>query len=116
MANVECRCGEMVRIPGNKESARCPNCDRRVWRDDDDYDEPMLRRGVVTIQATAKIWKATQAIGALSLIGVTIWGCVGVQTAQANQGMDAAAGPVAAGFLALIVFMVGRVGAWWCHE
>lgn len=82
-----------------------------------DYDDYPRRGGTVTIQATGKLWKAIAALGALTLIGGIIWGCTGLQLRE--PGADVVkiiVSPLLLSFGGLIVYMVGRVGAWWMHE
>ena len=62
--------------------------------------------GVVTTEATGKTYKALQAIGViLILIGV-------VSCAAGGDGVAAAPGLFLIG---VVLYLFGRVGAWWKH-
>lgn len=60
--------------------------------------------GVVTTQQTSKIFKVIQLLGFIVILGSTV-ACV--------AGKDASPAASATFFLGLIIFLVGRFGAWW---
>jgi hypothetical protein len=72
-----------------------------------------MRRDIVTTQRTGKGWKAIQAMGLMAfLIGGAAIYLHG--TRGGTPGMQALAW---LGFLAgMPTLLVGKLGAWWCHE
>ena len=76
-----------------------------------DREQPVR---VQTIEQTGKNWKAMQAGGCLmSIVGIMVT----VLAAQSASGSheDSGAGWIIVVFLGLLVFLAGRVGAWWDH-
>jgi hypothetical protein len=71
-------------------------------------------RATQTIEATGKLWKAVQLLGALSAIAGAVAMVVGF-----NQGGAGGENPAAIGILlllaGLLAFLVGRIGGWWFH-
>lgn len=106
MALIECPdCGSEV----SERAPACPKC-----------GGPIVERrnenptGVQTIQATSKAWKAVQAVGiVLALGGVTTCAGIAQDPDASGHAVSLSSGAVMVGF---IVFIVGRIGAWWNHE
>lgn len=67
---------------------------------------------VQTIEATAKLWKAVQAIGVLDILVGVVMLIIGIQT-QGNPRLTAIGGLLFV--LGFIGYSVGRVCAWWFH-
>ena len=69
-------------------------------------------RGTQTIQATAKIWKLFQLVGALGLlagIGWTVRSLLSINPSETfGQAILLGEGSVA-------LLLIGRLGAWWFH-
>ena len=79
----------------------------------------------MAIELTGKRWKVCQLVGILGVVVAAAWFTVlivhdaaapGVSVAQNAAEVSASAGWLI-GVLALgvIVFLVGRIGAWWYH-
>lgn len=81
-----------------------------------------MGRQTQTIQATGKLWKLLQLVGGILMVGSVAVGCTGFfgLAGDANPEAGAAGGAIvglsvlglAAG---LIVYLIGRLGAWWFH-
>lgn len=96
MPIIECDdCGREV----SSRAASCPKCGAPI--------------STVTIQQTAKKWKAVQAIGGLGLVlssGGVIAGAYGPPNLWQLMLPS-----VVFAMLFLVLFIVGHVGAWWEH-
>lgn len=64
-------------------------------------------KGTVTIQQTHKIFKVAMALGRLCLLGAIV-----LLFTNADQGEAIAA----LGIIGLGLYVVGRVGKWWCND
>jgi len=84
------------------EHVVCADCYQRL------HPQPPVQ----TIEATAKLWKAVQAIGVLGILVGVVMLVIGIR----NQG-DAAMTGLGALFIVpgCIGYIVGRVCAWWFH-
>ncbi|MCE5230478.1 hypothetical protein LLG95_12910 [bacterium] len=116
MALITCAdCGQKV----SAMAAACPRCGRPM-RDKFNfrYDPPEVRsvpRGTRTIEATGKGWKFLQLVGVLLTIGGGVTTCVKMQMPH-PPGADATFGLAVLGFaVGLLIFIAGRIGAWWFH-
>ncbi|MBI2999132.1 MAG: zinc-ribbon domain-containing protein [Deltaproteobacteria bacterium] len=96
---------------------RCPDCDREISSRAvtcPGCGAPI--RSAVTIQATGRAWKATQLTGAAAAIA----GITGVAIGP-TDGISFLGGFPALGlaslslFTGILVFIVGKIGAWWYH-
>jgi hypothetical protein len=86
----------------------CPNCYRLL---SDAITRPIQHTTpsartpqVQTIEQTGKEWKAIQVIGGFGVVVGVI--CVMAEAAEIGLAL------AVAGFL---MFICGRLGAWWCH-
>jgi hypothetical protein len=73
-------------------------------------------KGTQLIEQTGKLWKVVQVLGAIT----AVVGTVIVSSAMASggeNGADRSSAIGGAGVLAtgLVVFLCGRIGAWWHH-
>jgi RNA polymerase subunit RPABC4/transcription elongation factor Spt4 len=94
MALVNCReCGKQL----SDQAATCPSCGAP--------QHPAFERaGVVTTQQTAKKYKVLQLVGVLVLLfGVIVRAGTGEYWGTAVA------------MLGLLLFVAGRLGAWWRH-
>jgi len=64
-------------------------------------------KGTVTIQQTHKIFKVLMMLGRLCLLGAIV-----LLFTNADQGAAIAA----LGIIGLGLYVVGRVGKWWCND
>lgn len=69
---------------------------------------------VQTVEQTGKNWKATQAGGCLMVI-VGIMATVLAANSVSGSHEDSGAGWILLVFFGLVVFLFGRIGAWWNH-
>lgn len=85
---------------------------RRRRRREDSWDEPRRDRPVrVLVEATAKRWKLMQLFGSLAIVVGTCMMCAG--RFPDNEKMIPLGAIVAVP--GLLVFLVGRFGAWFNH-
>jgi hypothetical protein len=69
--------------------------------------------GTQTIEATGKFWKLCQLLASLGLIACVIWGMVAAQNPDPGAALALS---ILVGFLCLVLFLFGRIGAWWFHR
>jgi hypothetical protein len=93
--------------------------------DDDPLPSRRRRNTVQTVELTGKRWKALILVGALlTILGALLW-CSGLGLLpgallpNVNVSPDRAAQAFVTGLMLIIVglvlYIVGRVGAWWYH-
>ena len=71
---------------------------------------------VQTTQATAKHWKAREALGTALVVGSMLFGFAGIGATQRDGGPVWLCSLAILGFLiGLGVFISARFGAWWHH-
>ena len=58
---------------------------------------------MATVELTSKRWKAIQLVGFFVCVGAVVWFMSGEPAA------------ILALLLGLLVFCIGRIGAWWSH-
>lgn len=93
MALIDCQeCGTKV----SDRAKACPKC-----------ANPLGSR-VETIQQTSKKWKAVQLGGAIMAIGGTCGSFAGGKP-------ESVAFYILCVFFGLVLFVIGRIGAWWFH-
>lgn len=104
---------------------KCPNCGELIVfptaHESPDEVETLKKElaearraapAVQTTQATSKVWKLVIAIGSLGMLAA---GVAGVSGFSQEDGQMIANGVL--GFAAaFLVYLVGRIGKWWCHE
>jgi hypothetical protein len=76
------------------------------------YRQPVVYQQIVTVQQTSKAWKAAIALGVLILMA----GVVGVFVAMNDPSLQVVglAGGAAC-VLGIIITIIAKIGAWWCH-
>lgn len=67
-----------------------------------------MGKKVQTIEQTGKFWKLLQAGGVLGVLGAVTWGMI-------EQDEKTTVVCILVGVPSFVVYVVGRVGAWWCH-
>ena len=91
------KCLECTNDVSDKASA-CPKCGAPLSA------TPSPQRSVVTTEQTGKKYKAIQTVGVLMICASTV-ACVGHNIAATSF----------LGGVGMIVWIAGRVGAWWDH-
>ena len=98
MSLIECPdCKKQI----SDHAPTCPNCGR-----------PMSAPTIQTIEATGKIWKGIQLIGALLM-------CIGVISCVchiADTSSPASLTPTWCLLGGFTCYIIGRIGAFWWHE
>lgn len=99
------RCPECAKDISDK-AALCPNCGNPLQTSQVPLSVSTSDGHAVTTEATGKHYKAAQLIGALII-------CAGVISCSAVHD----AGMISASFflIGLVIFLFGRIGAWWHH-
>lgn len=82
-----------------------PQHDRTPQYESNEY---VARRKVQTIQQTGKFWKSLQALGVLGILGAVTWGMIA-------QDANTTAMCILVSVPSFVLYVVGRVGAWWFH-
>lgn len=112
MALIKCpECSKEI----SSSAQSCPTCGYPVHatgspsaaKGATDYNPP-----VTTIEQTSKKWKAVQLAGAIMMI-IGIVSCLSV---AATGDVDNPPVIIHLGSIGLLVYITGRVGAWWHHK
>lgn len=91
MALISCEeCGSQL----SSKAVACPKC-----------GAPAKGKGVVTTQQTSKVFKVMQILGFLLIVAGVV-SCVGAPTGETLKSTWT-------WLLGLLLFLAGRVGAWW---
>ena len=103
--------------PVSAAATSCPHCGRPTRA-----SAQPRPRGAQTTEATGKGWKFCQLLGALGTIACGAWLVVLVVSHATSPDVTDSSVAGAASALALlgllvsfVVFIFGRIGAWWFH-
>ena len=68
---------------------------------------------IITIQKTAKRYKLAKALGGLLLIVTPFYAYAIHANAEIVKGEPSYTGPVITAAVGIILYLYGRIGAWW---